>query len=47
VVGVVGLTAAVRIQERGGYKVTIIAEILPSDAKNIKYTSHWAVSDAF
>ncbi|KAF7300704.1 Nuclear export factor [Mycena chlorophos] len=40
--GVVGLTTALRVQERGQYQVTIIAEILPSDPKNIKYTSHWA-----
>ncbi|KAJ6590458.1 D-amino-acid oxidase [Mycena vulgaris] len=40
--GVVGLTTALLIQERGGYHVTIVAEILPSDPKNIKYTSHWA-----
>jgi len=40
--GVVGLTTAVRIQERGGYQVEIVAEILPSDPKSIKYTSHWA-----
>ncbi|KAJ6611007.1 D-amino-acid oxidase [Mycena sp. CBHHK59/15] len=40
--GVVGLTTAVLIQEKGGYQVTIIAEILPSDPKTIKYTSHWA-----
>ncbi|KAF7326371.1 Nuclear export factor [Mycena venus] len=40
--GVVGLTTAVRIQERGGYHVEIVAEILPSDPKSIKYTSHWA-----
>ncbi|KAJ7484624.1 D-amino-acid oxidase [Mycena latifolia] len=40
--GVVGLTTAVRIQEKGGYQVTIVAEVLPSDPKTIKYTSHWA-----
>ncbi|KAF9457140.1 D-amino-acid oxidase [Collybia nuda] len=40
--GVVGLTTALRIQERGGYQVTIIADILPTDPKSIKYTSHWA-----
>ncbi|KAK7018968.1 nuclear export factor [Favolaschia claudopus] len=40
--GVVGLTTAVRIQERGGYHVEIVAETLPSDPKSIKYTSHWA-----
>ncbi|OJT12710.1 D-amino-acid oxidase [Trametes pubescens] len=40
--GVVGLTTAVKIQERGGYHVTIIAETLPTDPKNIKYTSIWA-----
>ncbi|KAJ7270844.1 hypothetical protein C8J57DRAFT_1319890 [Mycena rebaudengoi] len=40
--GVVGLTTAVRIQETGAYQVTIVAEVLPSDPKCIKYTSHWA-----
>ncbi|KAF8067739.1 D-amino-acid oxidase [Lyophyllum atratum] len=40
--GVIGLTTAIKIQETGGYDVTIIAEILPSDPKSIKYTSHWA-----
>ncbi|KAJ7871319.1 hypothetical protein B0H13DRAFT_1634268 [Mycena leptocephala] len=41
-IGVVGLTTAVRIQEKGGYQVAIVAEALPSDPKSIKYTSHWA-----
>ncbi|KAJ7236029.1 hypothetical protein C8J57DRAFT_1194575 [Mycena rebaudengoi] len=40
--GVIGLTTALRIQEKGGYQVTIVAEVLPSDSKCIKYTSHWA-----
>ncbi|KAJ7057803.1 D-amino-acid oxidase [Mycena amicta] len=40
--GVVGLTTALRVQEQGGYQVTIVAEIFPSDPKSIKYTSHWA-----
>ncbi|OBZ77747.1 D-amino-acid oxidase [Grifola frondosa] len=40
--GVVGLTTAVKIQEKGGYNVTIVAETLPSDPKSIKYTSIWA-----
>ncbi|KAJ7241025.1 D-amino-acid oxidase [Mycena haematopus] len=40
--GVVGLTTALLIQEKGGYQVEIVAEILPSDPKSIKYTSHWA-----
>ncbi|KAI0777177.1 D-amino-acid oxidase [Trametes elegans] len=40
--GVVGLTTALTIQEKGGYKVTIIAETFPTDPKNIKYTSIWA-----
>ena len=40
--GVVGLTAALKIQEQGGYQVTIVAETLPSDPKNIRYTSPWA-----
>ncbi|KAI0360425.1 D-amino-acid oxidase [Trametes cingulata] len=40
--GVIGLTTALKIQERGGYKVTILAETFPTDPKNIKYTSIWA-----
>jgi hypothetical protein len=41
--GVIGLTTALKIQEQGRYKVTIVAETLPSDPKTIRYTSHWAV----
>ncbi|EIN08914.1 D-amino-acid oxidase [Punctularia strigosozonata HHB-11173 SS5] len=40
--GVVGLTTALKIQEKGEYNVTIVAETLPSDPKTIRYTSHWA-----
>ncbi|TFK49356.1 D-aspartate oxidase [Heliocybe sulcata] len=40
--GVIGLTTALKIQEKGGYQVTIVAETLPSDPKTIRYTSHWA-----
>ncbi|KZT08038.1 D-amino-acid oxidase [Laetiporus sulphureus 93-53] len=40
--GVVGLTTALLIQEKGGYDVTIIAETFPSDPKTIKYCSQWA-----
>ncbi|KAJ7576685.1 hypothetical protein C8J56DRAFT_1117062 [Mycena floridula] len=40
--GVVGLTTALKIQEHGGYAVTILAEVLPTDTKMIKYTSQWA-----
>ncbi|EPS95037.1 hypothetical protein FOMPIDRAFT_101850 [Fomitopsis schrenkii] len=40
--GVVGLTTAITIQEKGGYDVTIIAETWPSDPKTVKYTSFWA-----
>ncbi|KAF8632898.1 hypothetical protein AX17_004744 [Amanita inopinata Kibby_2008] len=40
--GVVGLTTAILIQERGGYHVTVIADVLPTDPKTIRYTSHWA-----
>ncbi|KAI0053121.1 D-amino-acid oxidase [Auriscalpium vulgare] len=40
--GVVGLTTALKIQEKGGYNVTIVAETFPTDPKTIKYTSHWA-----
>lgn len=42
--GVIGLTTALRIQEKCEYAVSIIAEVLPTDPKSIKYTSHWAVS---
>ncbi|TFK41512.1 D-amino-acid oxidase [Crucibulum laeve] len=40
--GVIGLTTALKIQNRGGYRVTIIAEVLPGDPKSVKYTSLWA-----
>ncbi|KAL0958135.1 hypothetical protein HGRIS_000303 [Hohenbuehelia grisea] len=40
--GVVGLTTAIQLQEVGDYKVTIVADILPSDPKDIRYTSQWA-----
>lgn len=42
--GVIGLTTALRILEKGPYQVEIIAEVIPTDPKNIKYTSHWAAS---
>ncbi|RDB30564.1 D-amino-acid oxidase [Hypsizygus marmoreus] len=40
--GVIGLTAAVKIQEHGGYQVTVLAEVLPTDDKSIRYSSQWA-----
>jgi len=40
--GVVGLSAAIKIQENGGYHVTIIGETIPGDPKSIRYTSPWA-----
>ncbi|KDQ60139.1 hypothetical protein JAAARDRAFT_205162 [Jaapia argillacea MUCL 33604] len=40
--GVVGLTTAIRVQETGRHRVTVIAETFPTDPKTIKYTSHWA-----
>ncbi|KAI0659398.1 D-amino-acid oxidase [Cubamyces menziesii] len=40
--GVVGLTTALKIQEKKGYQVTIVADTFPTDAKTIKYTSLWA-----
>ncbi|KAF5352168.1 hypothetical protein D9758_009208 [Tetrapyrgos nigripes] len=42
--GVVGLTTAVRILEarKGKWDVTVVGETLPSDEKNIRYTSWWA-----
>lgn len=42
-VGVVGLSAAIKIQEHGGYRVTVIGEAIPGDPKSIRYTSPWAV----
>ncbi|KAL5533755.1 hypothetical protein ACEPAG_215 [Sanghuangporus baumii] len=39
--GVVGLSTALKIQEKG-YSVTIVAETFPDDKKNIRYTSPWA-----
>lgn len=42
--GVVGLTTAIALQETGGYQVTILAEVFPNDAQTIRYTSFWAVS---
>ncbi|KAF8158813.1 FAD dependent oxidoreductase [Mycena galopus ATCC 62051] len=40
--GVVGLTTAIKIQETGGYQVTIVAEMWPTDHPSSHYTSHWA-----
>ncbi|KAJ7118010.1 hypothetical protein C8R43DRAFT_1099238 [Mycena crocata] len=40
--GVIGLTTAIKLQEKGGYQVTIVAEIWPSDHPSPHYTSHWA-----
>ncbi|KAL8278030.1 hypothetical protein RQP46_009490 [Phenoliferia psychrophenolica] len=39
--GVIGLSTALKLQ-REGYKVAIVAECLPGDPNNIKYTSCWA-----
>ncbi|GJE86501.1 D-amino-acid oxidase [Phanerochaete sordida] len=40
--GVVGLTTALKVLEKGGFNVTIVAETFPSDPKTIRYTSLWA-----
>ena len=40
----VGLSTAIRIQEKSGYRVTIVAQTFPTDPRTIHYTSHWAVS---
>ncbi|KAJ7446595.1 D-amino-acid oxidase [Mycena latifolia] len=41
--GVTGLTTAIKLQEKGGYQVTIVAEIWPSDPNPpAHYTSAWA-----
>jgi D-amino-acid oxidase len=42
--GVIGLSTAIKVQERGAYSVTILAEVFPTDSKCIKYTSHWATA---
>ncbi|KAJ2915167.1 hypothetical protein MD484_g5249, partial [Candolleomyces efflorescens] len=45
--GVIGLTTALKIQSELGKRldVVLIGEILPTDPKNIKYTSQWAVAN--
>ncbi|KIL62273.1 hypothetical protein M378DRAFT_800119 [Amanita muscaria Koide BX008] len=40
--GVIGLSTAIKIQERGGYKVTVVAELFPTDPKDVRYTSNFA-----
>jgi glycine/D-amino acid oxidase-like deaminating enzyme len=40
--GVIGLTTAVLLQDKGGYNVTIVAECYPGEPKSIKYTSRFA-----
>jgi len=40
--GVVGLSTAIKIQEHGGYRVTVIGEAIPGDPKSSHYTSPWA-----
>ncbi|KAE9399829.1 DAO-domain-containing protein, partial [Gymnopus androsaceus JB14] len=44
--GVIGLSTAISILESSkpdrSYRVTILASRLPTDAKSIEYTSHWA-----
>ncbi|KIL58010.1 hypothetical protein M378DRAFT_87107, partial [Amanita muscaria Koide BX008] len=44
--GIIGLTTAIKIQERGGYKATVVAEfkLFPMDPKDVRYTSNFAVS---
>jgi hypothetical protein len=44
--GVIGLTTAIEIQERGKgkYWVTIISDVFPGDPNTgVNYTSQWAV----
>ncbi|EKM56489.1 uncharacterized protein PHACADRAFT_172168 [Phanerochaete carnosa HHB-10118-sp] len=40
--GVVGLTTALKVLEKGEHTVSIVADTFPSDPKTIKYTSLWA-----
>ena len=44
--GVIGLTTALKIQEEGGYSVTILAEQFPTDPKTVNYASLSAVLSA-
>ncbi|KAF5314578.1 hypothetical protein D9611_007208 [Ephemerocybe angulata] len=39
---VIGLTTALKVQETGQYRVSILAEVLPTDPKTVKCASHWA-----
>ncbi len=41
--GVIGLSTALKIQEEGGYHVTVLAQHLPEDPKDAYYSSCWAV----
>jgi len=44
--GVVGLTTALELQQRGKgrYRVTVVADAFPGDpGTGVKYTSQWAV----
>jgi hypothetical protein len=45
--GVIGLSTAIKIQDKGGYKVSIVAEIFPTDPKDARYASHFAVRMVF
>ncbi|EKM76500.1 hypothetical protein AGABI1DRAFT_78624 [Agaricus bisporus var. burnettii JB137-S8] len=40
--GVIGLTTAIALQEKGQYRVTIIADAFPGDQRSTRYTSCWA-----
>ncbi|KAI0305167.1 D-amino-acid oxidase [Multifurca ochricompacta] len=44
--GVIGLTTAIKIQEKGDYSVTVLAETFPTDSKCIRYTRGHHVSAA-
>ncbi|KAH9477468.1 D-amino-acid oxidase [Psilocybe cubensis] len=37
--GVIGLTTALKIQQKGGYQVTVIAQDFPTDPKTVTYAS--------
>ena len=43
-IGVIGLTTAIVLQEKGDYHVTIVADVFPGDERSSRYTSCWAVS---
>lgn len=45
--GVIGLTTALKIQQQGGYQVTVLAQDFPTDPTTVTYASLSAVRVCF